>query len=60
MTRPVPQADDADLAEQAASVDDASDIDAPDEDLTLSGEADPADVFEQHQRVPSGDDDYDR
>jgi hypothetical protein len=61
MTEPVPEASDADLAEQSVPVDDAAeDVDVPADDLSMSAEADPADLLEQHQSVPSPDDDYDR
>lgn len=56
MTEPVPEASDVDLAEQSLPVSE------PMEDLefAVGAEADPADVFEQHQSVPLPDDDYDR
>lgn len=51
------EASDTDLAEQALAVEDTDD--EPDPFFAGSaGEADPADVLEQHQSVPAGDDDY--
>lgn len=59
MTDFIAEASDTDLADQAVPVGDPAD----ESDLltvNTTGEADAADVFEQHQSVPSPDDDYDR
>ncbi|OBJ69151.1 hypothetical protein [Mycobacterium sp. 1274756.6] len=56
MTEPIPSASDLDIAEQAMAVDDEHD-DVFDPD-TGSAEANPADVYDQHQSVPLDDDDY--
>jgi hypothetical protein len=61
MTESVPEANDADLADQALPVDANGDEgDAFSEDLTAGAEADAADMFEQQRSAPLDDDDYDR
>lgn len=57
MTEFIGEASDLDLADQAVPVDDASE-ETPDADITVTDDANVADVIEQHQGVPSGDDDY--
>ena len=61
MTDPIAEASDTDLANQALPVDDPDDETDPfGASATASVEADAADLLEQHQSVPSADDDYDR
>ncbi|HET9874594.1 MAG TPA: hypothetical protein VFQ37_02375 [Mycobacterium sp.] len=61
MTDPIAEASDTDLANQALPVDDpAGEPDPFTDDAIAGAEADLADVFEQHQSVPSSDDDYER
>lgn len=57
MTEPIPSASDLDIAEQAMAVEEEHD-DAFDPGALVSGEANPADVFDQQQSVPLDDDDY--
>jgi hypothetical protein len=59
MTESVPEANDADLAEQSAPVNDPADGPRSD-DFSANTEADAADMFEQQQSAPLPDDDYDR
>lgn len=59
MTEPFSEANDADLADQALPAGDPDDGPAP-QYSTVGAEADPADVVEQQQDVPSADEDYDR
>lgn len=59
MTEPVPEASDADLAEQAVPVNDPTD-DLRVDDFPVSAEADAADLLEQHRSAPLPDDDYER
>jgi hypothetical protein len=59
MTEPVPEANDADRAEQSVPVEDPAD-DAHADGFSANTEADAADVLEQYQDAPIPDDDYDR
>ncbi|BBY34053.1 hypothetical protein BST33_02270 [Mycolicibacter minnesotensis] len=59
MTSRDAEASDADLAEQAVPVVRA-DEEAPGAEITPGDNADIADVIEQHQGLPSDEDDYDR
>jgi hypothetical protein len=58
MTEPVPEANDADLAEQSVPVNPTDDLRS--DDFSANTEADAADMFEQQQSAPLPDDDYDR
>jgi hypothetical protein len=51
---PIPQADDADIAEQARLVDDDGEDDEPPGDLGASGNADLGDLLEQRLAVGDG------
>lgn len=59
MMESIPQASDADLAEQAAPANGLGDQ-LRAEDFSVNVEADVADLVEQHQDVPQPDDDYAR
>lgn len=59
MTSRDAEASDADLAGQAVPAVVADD-EMPGPEITPGDNADIADVVEQHQGVPSGEDDYDR
>lgn len=54
---PLRQAPEADALEQRQAVDDSGHDPTS---LTVPAEANPADVLEQHQAVPLGEEDYDR
>lgn len=59
---PLGEADDADVAEQARTLDDVEDVAGDDETaaavpaIDVALEADPADYLEQHQPVATADD----
>lgn len=58
MTELFPGDSDGDIAEQAAPVDDSDEVDdVPTGDFVGTIEANPADVYEQHQVVPFDDED---
>lgn len=57
MTDFIDEASDTDLADQAVLIEEAADEVEP---FSPDVEADAADLIEQHQSVPSGDDDYER
>jgi len=59
MTSRNSEANEADLAEQAALAVSADD-EMPGPQIAAGDNADIADLVEQHQGVPSADDDYDR
>ncbi len=60
MSEPIERASDIDLAAQSAPVDDDPDAAGLEPFEAADADADDADLIEQHQRVPSGEDDYQR
>lgn len=56
MTEPVPEASDIDIADQSRSADDPDEAAAA--EFAATAEADFADLAEQQQVAPLGDDDY--
>jgi hypothetical protein len=60
MTESIPDANEADLVEQALRADNRDETDPATNDLSTGAEADAADLFEQQQSAPMPDDDYDR